>query len=88
MAPRPAGQTLNTQNQTQYMKQETTAETLCLRHFDALLKEAFDQAGGDINMGLTLMEARNTLAQNGIRLTYNPNWHVSCVEERLKKIFN
>ena len=88
MAPRPAGQTLKPQP-TQYdMEQETTAETLCRQHFDALLKEAFGQAGGAINMGLTLMDARNTLAQNGIRLTYNPNWHVSCVEERLKKIFN
>lgn len=61
---------------------------MCRQHFDALLEEAFGQAGGAINMNLTLMDARDTLAQSGIRLTYNPNWHVSSVEGRLKKIFN
>jgi len=52
----------------------------CRGDFWLKLEEAMEQAGGCVNLErlrkMTIEEACNLLAQNGIRMVFNKEWHI------------
>jgi len=58
----------------------------CRGDFWNQLEEALAQAGGYIPIeqlaDMKLSEVVNTLAQNGIRMTYRDEWHVEALKKK------
>ena len=58
----------------------------CRGDFWNKLEEALAQAGGCIPVerlaDMKLSEVVNTLAQNGIRMTYRDEWHIEALKKK------
>jgi hypothetical protein len=67
------------------MNDDMKAE-ICRMDFREMMKEAFAQAGGSPpNEAMSLGEVINSAAQNGIRMVYMPEKHLTSVEVSWKK---
>lgn len=60
------------------MNDDMKAE-ICRMDFREMMKEAFQQAGGSVDERTTLHGVINIVAQNGIRMVYMPEKHMSRV---------